>query len=228
MGRGKIEIKQIENANSRQVTFSKRRAGLFKKARELAILCEAEVAVIIFSSTGKMFEFSSSDMKEILTRFNKCLESRQMPAVEYKPEQVPKEVNDLKQEMEKLNLKLLQLLGKDLTGMDLQELRALEQQLNEGLLGIKERKEQILMQQLAQSRMREELVLQENQTLRIQAYVTPLAIDYRPETTCNVGPADKDSDTILHLGPPSEVGRKRKTPDGENHSSNSHSQVRRR
>lgn len=60
MGRGKIEIKRIENANSRQVTFSKRRTGLLKKAQELAILCDAEVAVIIFSNTGKLFEFSSS------------------------------------------------------------------------------------------------------------------------------------------------------------------------
>lgn len=60
MGRGKIEIKRIENANSRQVTFSKRRNGLLKKAQELSILCDAEVAVIIFSNTGKLFEFSSS------------------------------------------------------------------------------------------------------------------------------------------------------------------------
>ncbi|CAN1822915.1 Agamous-like MADS-box protein AGL15 [Linum perenne] len=60
MGRGKIEIKRIENANSRQVTFSKRRSGLLKKAQELSILCDAEVAVIIFSNTGKLFDFSSS------------------------------------------------------------------------------------------------------------------------------------------------------------------------
>ncbi|PRQ18511.1 putative transcription factor MADS-type1 family [Rosa chinensis] len=55
MGRGKIE-----NTNSRQVTFSKRRAGLLKKAQELAILCDAEVVVIVFSNTGKLFEFSSA------------------------------------------------------------------------------------------------------------------------------------------------------------------------
>ncbi|RVX00405.1 Agamous-like MADS-box protein AGL15 [Vitis vinifera] len=60
MGRGKIEIKKIENANSRQVTFSKRRVGLLKKASELAILCDAQVGVIIFSNTGKLFEFSST------------------------------------------------------------------------------------------------------------------------------------------------------------------------
>ena len=67
MGRGKIEIKRIENANSRQVTFSKRRSGLLKKAQELAILCDAEVAVIIFSNTGRLFEFSSAGyVSEIL------------------------------------------------------------------------------------------------------------------------------------------------------------------
>ncbi|XP_010558910.1 PREDICTED: agamous-like MADS-box protein AGL15 [Tarenaya hassleriana] len=60
MGRGKIEIKRIENANNRQVTFSKRRAGLLKKAHELAVLCDAEVAVIVFSNSGKLFEFASS------------------------------------------------------------------------------------------------------------------------------------------------------------------------
>lgn len=59
-GRGCIEIKKIENVSSRQVTFSKRRAGLLKKAKELAILCDAEVGVIIFSSTGKLYEFASS------------------------------------------------------------------------------------------------------------------------------------------------------------------------
>ncbi|KVH94971.1 Transcription factor, K-box [Cynara cardunculus var. scolymus] len=60
MGRGRIEIKKIENVSSRQVTFSKRRAGLMKKAKELAILCDAEVGVIIFSSTGKLYGFASS------------------------------------------------------------------------------------------------------------------------------------------------------------------------
>lgn len=60
MGRGKIEIKKIENTTSRQVTFSKRRGGLLKKAHELAVLCDAEVALVIFSSTGKLFEYASS------------------------------------------------------------------------------------------------------------------------------------------------------------------------
>nr|KYP41276.1 Agamous-like MADS-box protein AGL21 [Cajanus cajan] len=60
MGRGKIVIRRIDNSTSRQVTFSKRRNGLLKKAKELAILCDAEVGVMIFSSTGKLYDFASS------------------------------------------------------------------------------------------------------------------------------------------------------------------------
>ena len=60
MGRGKIEIKRIDTATSRQVTFSKRRSGLFKKAKELAILCDAEVGLIVFSSTGRLYDFAST------------------------------------------------------------------------------------------------------------------------------------------------------------------------
>jgi len=69
MGRGKIEIKKIENLNSRQVTFSKRRSGLLKKAKELSVLCDAEVAVIIFSSTGKLYEFSNTRYVRVLSFF---------------------------------------------------------------------------------------------------------------------------------------------------------------
>ncbi|KAK3038318.1 hypothetical protein RJ639_031414 [Escallonia herrerae] len=60
MAREKIKIKKIDNITARQVTFSKRRRGLLKKAEELAVLCDADVALIIFSSTGKLFEYASS------------------------------------------------------------------------------------------------------------------------------------------------------------------------
>ena len=60
MAREKIQIKKIDNATARQVTFSKRRRGLIKKAEELAVLCDADVGLIIFSSTGKVSEYASS------------------------------------------------------------------------------------------------------------------------------------------------------------------------
>ena len=60
MTRKKIQIKKIDNTAARQVTFSKRRRGLFKKAYELSTLCDAEIALMVFSATGKLFEYSSS------------------------------------------------------------------------------------------------------------------------------------------------------------------------
>ncbi|KAF3332456.1 MADS-box transcription factor 23 [Carex littledalei] len=74
MGRGKISIKRIDNTSSRQVTFSKRRKGLLKKAKELAILCDAEVGLVVFSSTGRLYEFASSSMKSTIARYNRTKE----------------------------------------------------------------------------------------------------------------------------------------------------------
>jgi len=63
MGRGKIEIKRIENTTTRQVTFSKRRGGLIKKTKELSVLCDAQIGIIIFSSTGKMWQWCTEALR---------------------------------------------------------------------------------------------------------------------------------------------------------------------
>jgi hypothetical protein len=60
MARERREIRRIESAAARQVTFSKRRRGLFKKAEELSVLCDADVALVVFSATGKLSQFASS------------------------------------------------------------------------------------------------------------------------------------------------------------------------
>ncbi|KAG6748026.1 hypothetical protein POTOM_047921 [Populus tomentosa] len=71
MVRGKTQMRRIENATSRQVTFSKRRNGLLKKAFELSVLCDAEVALIVFSPRGKLYEFASSSMQETIERYRR-------------------------------------------------------------------------------------------------------------------------------------------------------------
>ncbi|XP_020226324.1 agamous-like MADS-box protein AGL15 isoform X3 [Cajanus cajan] len=227
MGRGKIEIKRIDNASSRQVTFSKRRTGLFKKAQELSILCDAEVAVIVFSNTGKLFEFSNSGMKRTLSRYNKSLGSADAAVAESKTQKEDsKMVEILREEITKLETKQLQLLGKDLTGLGVKELQNLEQQLNEGLLSVKARKEELLMEQLEQSRVQEQRVMLENETLRRQIeelrclfpqseHVVPSFLQYqRTErknslvntgTRClnladNCGNEKGSSDSAFHLG----------------------------
>ncbi|URE04018.1 MADS-box transcription factor [Musa troglodytarum] len=72
MGRGKIAIRRIDNSTSRQVTFSKRRKGLLKKAKELAILCDAEVGVVVFSATGRVYDYASTSMKSVMERYTRA------------------------------------------------------------------------------------------------------------------------------------------------------------
>lgn len=60
MGRVKLQIKRIENTTNRQVTFSKRRNGLTKKAYELSVLCDVDVALIMFSPSGRLSLFSGN------------------------------------------------------------------------------------------------------------------------------------------------------------------------
>ncbi|XP_024956851.1 MADS-box transcription factor 14-like isoform X4 [Citrus sinensis] len=61
MGRKKLQLQRIENKSRCQVTFSKRRSGLIKKARELSVLCDVDLALVIFSSRGRLYEFCSAD-----------------------------------------------------------------------------------------------------------------------------------------------------------------------
>ncbi|KIH91873.1 srf-type transcription factor [Sporothrix brasiliensis 5110] len=69
MGRRKIEIKAIKDDRNRSVTFLKRKGGLFKKAHELSVLCSVDVAVIIFGSNKKLYEYSSNDMRDLIGRY---------------------------------------------------------------------------------------------------------------------------------------------------------------
>ncbi|XP_019058880.1 PREDICTED: agamous-like MADS-box protein AGL29 [Tarenaya hassleriana] len=76
MGRRKIEMEQVQDTNTRQVTFSKRRTGLFKKASELATLCNAEVGIVVFSPGGKPFSYGNPSVEAITERFmNDCEET---------------------------------------------------------------------------------------------------------------------------------------------------------
>ncbi|KAG9132282.1 hypothetical protein Leryth_012962 [Lithospermum erythrorhizon] len=59
MGRGRIEIKKIENTTNRQVTYSKRRNGIIKKANELTVLCDAKVCLIMYANSRKLHEYTS-------------------------------------------------------------------------------------------------------------------------------------------------------------------------
>ncbi|KAH0912823.1 hypothetical protein HID58_036144 [Brassica napus] len=178
MGRGKIVIQRIDDSTSRQVTFSKRRKGLIKKAKELAILCDAEVGLIIFSNTDKLYDFASSrsigdslscgnavkGLKSTIERFNKTkMEQQQLlnPASEVKFWQ--REATTLRQELHSLQeTHRRQLMGQQLNGLSVKELHNIESQLEMSLRGIRMKKEQILTNEIKELTRKRNLVHHEN------------------------------------------------------------------
>ncbi|VFR02752.1 unnamed protein product [Cuscuta campestris] len=68
-GRQRIPLTKIENDVHRQVTFSKRRSGVFKKASELSTLCGVDIAMVIFSPTNKAYTFGNPSLNAVLNRY---------------------------------------------------------------------------------------------------------------------------------------------------------------
>ncbi|CAA2935139.1 MADS-box JOINTLESS [Olea europaea subsp. europaea] len=149
MTREKIQIKKIDNTSARQVTFSKRRKGLLKKAKELTVLCDADVALIIFSSTGKLFEFASSSMKDILEKHDlhtKNLEKLEQSSLELQNEGIPKQLVEdsnysrLSKEVAERSHQLRYMKGKELQELSIEELQKLERSLETGLSRVIDKK----------------------------------------------------------------------------------------
>ncbi|EOY03793.1 Agamous-like MADS-box protein AGL8 isoform 2 [Theobroma cacao] len=150
MGRGRVQLRQIENKISRQVTFSKRRTGLLKKAHEISVLCDAEVALIVFSNKGKLFEFSTdSSMERILDRYEQQsnAERQLVPTGSESQGNWSLECPKLMSTIEALQRNLRHFLGEELDPLSLRDLQLLEQQIDTSLKRIRTRKERALQNQ---------------------------------------------------------------------------------
>ncbi|KAH9778269.1 Developmental protein SEPALLATA 1 [Citrus sinensis] len=149
MGRGRVELKRIENKINRQVTFAKRRNGLLKKAYELSVLCDAEVALIIFSNRGKLYEFCSSpSIMKTLERYHRCsfgAHEANRPPIETQ-QSTYQEYLRLKTAVELLQRSQRNLLGEDLDPLSTKELEQLEHQLETSLKHVRSTKEQVLLE----------------------------------------------------------------------------------
>ncbi|KAI3906924.1 hypothetical protein MKW92_032720 [Papaver armeniacum] len=166
MGRGKIVIRRIDNSTSRQVTFSKRRNGLLKKAKELSILCDAQVGLMIFSSTGKLHEFSSTNMKSIIERY-KSKEDQHHPLMNANSEAKfwKREAAALRHQLQNLQENHRQLMGQELSSLSAKELQNLENQLEMSLRGVRMQKDQKLTDEIHELNRQGNLLHQENMEL---------------------------------------------------------------
>ncbi|KAJ6954277.1 agamous-like MADS-box protein MADS9 [Populus alba x Populus x berolinensis] len=138
MGRGKIEIKRIENSSNRQVTYSKRRSGIIKKAKEITVLCDAQVSLVIFASSGRMHEYCSpsTTVVDLLDKYHKQSGKRLWDA---KHENLSNEIDRIKKENESMQIELRHLKGQDISSLPHKELMAIEEALDTGLAAVRKK-----------------------------------------------------------------------------------------
>ncbi|MCL7035345.1 hypothetical protein MKW94_017933 [Papaver nudicaule] len=141
MGRGKIEMKYIENTTNRQVTYSKRKKGILKKARELNILCDAQICLIMFSKTGKLTEYlspSTTSLKEFFDKYQRET-YKDLWAEQY--EALQEELKAHEEINSKLKKEIRQRTGQDdLSEFSINEMHILEQDLEKSLAIVRDRK----------------------------------------------------------------------------------------
>lgn len=213
MGKKRVELKRIQNPSSRHATFSKRKNGLLKKAFELSVLCDAEVALIIFSETGKIYEFASNnDMTAILGKYRVHEEGTETSSptslqnVKYHESGLEK----LQEKLTALQKKEKNLIGEDLEVLTMKELQRLEKQLQIGIKRIGDRKMRIFSQSSKLLTHKVRALEDENKKLQTK-------IGTRGESSTSVQETAVVQQTNLHLGlntlpsRPSEM-----TGDGDN------------
>ncbi|KAI3918102.1 hypothetical protein MKX01_041422 [Papaver californicum] len=213
MVRGKTEMRRIENATSRQVTFSKRRNGLMKKAFELSVLCEAEVALIVFSPRGKLYEFSSSSTSiqktiERYQKYNKDVQvsySNNNKAIEHQnSQQMKDEAANLQKKIENLEASKRKLIGEGLESCSIDELQRIENQLEKSLLSIRAKKNQLYREKIEQLKQKEKQLLEENEVLCEKCWPRQceLQSQQREITSYETSPNSQEVETELQIGRP--------------------------
>lgn len=171
MGRGRVQLKRIENKINRQVTFSKRRSGLLKKAHEISVLCDAEVGLIVFSTKGKLFEYSTdSCMERILERYERySYAERQLNATDIEtPGSWTLEHAKLKARLEVLQRNQKHYAGEELDTLSMKELQNLEHQLDSALKHIRSRKNQLMHESISELQKKDKALQEQNNNLSKQ------------------------------------------------------------
>ncbi|CAH1448024.1 MADS-box protein SOC1 [Lactuca sativa] len=210
MVRGKTQMRRIENATSRQVTFSKRRNGLLKKAFELSVLCDAEVALIIFSPRGKLYEFASSSMQETIERYRshvKDVQTENSSSIE-DVQHLKHETATMAKKVELLEVAKRKLLGEGLGSSTIEEIVQIEQQLERSVRIVRARKMQVYNEQIEQLQAKEKLLAAENASLTEKCLIQTDqgTEEMRPDLRVVDNEENSDVETELFIGPP-EVRR---------------------
>ncbi|XP_038900672.1 agamous-like MADS-box protein MADS1 [Benincasa hispida] len=171
MGRGKIEIKRIENTTNRQVTFCKRRNGLLKKAYELSVLCDAEVALIVFSTRGRLYEYANNSVRGTIERYKKAFADSSnsgLSVAEANVQFYQQEASKLKRQIREIQNSNRHILGEALSSLSLKDLKSLEGRLERGISKVRAKKNETLCAEMEFMQKREMELQNHNNYLRAQ------------------------------------------------------------
>ncbi|KAI3868076.1 hypothetical protein MKX03_035292 [Papaver bracteatum] len=155
--RGRVQLKRIENKNNRQVSFSKRKPSLIKKANEISVLYDAEVALIVFSPKGELFEYlTDACMDAILERYERqCCVAEELVATDQELRRNwSSEYTSVKDKVEVLQ-----------RNKSVKEIQNLEHQLDTSLKNIKSRKNQLLYESISELQRNEKALKEQNTVL---------------------------------------------------------------
>ncbi|KAJ3681423.1 hypothetical protein LUZ60_015912 [Juncus effusus] len=169
MARGKVQMRRIENPVHRQVTFCKRRGGLLKKAKELSVLCDAQIGIIIFSSHGKLYELSTNGtMDAMIERYKSASGDSQSEGSETtQSQEAEQEAVMLKQEINLLQKGLRYMYGNHSTEhMKLEELHILERYLEIWMCNIRSAKMEMIFQEIQSLKSKEGILKAANELLQ--------------------------------------------------------------
>lgn len=160
MGRGRVEIKRIANDVSRRATFGKRSAGLLKKAKELAVLCDADLGVLVLDGAGRRADYCSphTSWSDLIDRYEGINHG------EY--QKLLADIATLRHERDHLEAIVRRQTGEDLpSGATAAELCDLEHKLECALGKVRETKDKLLEEQLDESHHRVHILEDQNSFL---------------------------------------------------------------
>nr|AQM52291.1 SHP2-2 [Monotropa hypopitys] len=212
LGRGKIEIKRIENITNRQVTFCKRRNGLLKKAYELSVLCDAEIALIVFSTRGRLYEYANNSVRSTIERYKKaCSDVSNTGSIsEANTQFYQQQATKLRGQIKDIQNLNRNILGEALTSLTFKEIKNLENRLETGIRKIRSKKNEMLFAEIEQMQKREielqnanmylRAKISENERAQQQMNLMP-ASDHEYHTMANNSqqPHSYDARNFLHV-----------------------------
>ncbi|XP_031375301.1 MADS-box protein AGL24-like [Punica granatum] len=210
MVRERIMMKKIDNATARQLTFSKRRRGLFKKAEELSVLCNAEIAVVVFSATGKLFEYSSSSsVRNAISRYdlykNNTGRVNNLPPLHLQP--VNSDQINISKGAGDTSSKQRKMREDDIQGLNLEELHKLEKILEVGLSRVLQTKEERIMGEFATLKKEIDQLTEANMQLKKKMALVSQRKHSRVFSQSKDSIAEEGSVNITPPAPPSEATR---------------------